>query len=260
MTPSQAVEEAARLGLSAIAVSDHDTVAGIDEALAAGSRLGIEVVPAIELNADYGSVEIHILGYLIDWRSAGLRQELERLRRARLDRSKKMVEKLRSIGVPVTIERVLEIAGSGSVGRPHVAQAIVEVGAAESMAAAFSRYLVRGAPAFVERMRMAPHDAVTLVAGSGGVAALAHPGQAGRDSLIPGLVKAGMGAIEVSYPGQTPDVAQHYQALARRFGLVATGGSDAHGFAGEAGAPIGGVTVDASVVQELRTAAQTHTM
>ena len=254
MTPAQVIEEAVRVGLSAVAIADHDTVDGIEEAMAVAERLGIEVVPAIELNTDYGPIEVHILGYLIDWRSAKLREQLERLRKARLDRGRRIVEKLRSLGIPVRFDRVLEIAGPGSVGRPHVAQAIVEVGAAESISAAFSRYLVRGAPAFVERMRMTPHDAVSIVVDSGGVAALAHPGQANCDSLIPGLVKAGMRAIEVYYSGQTPDAVRHYQAIARRFGLTATGGSDAHGFSQECGSPIGGVTVDASVIQDLSSA------
>ena len=250
-TPTQVVEEAARIGLSAVAMADHDTVGGVEEAVAAGERYGVKVVPAVELNTDVGPVEVHILGYFIDWRSDKLREQLAELRKARLERGRRMVEKLRSLGVPVTLERVLEIAGSGSVGRPHVAQAICETGAVGSINAAFGRYLVRGAPAFVERTKMTPHDAVSIIVDSGGVACFAHPGKTNRDEMIPGLIKSGLRAIEVYYADQSPDITRHYESLARRFGLIATGGSDAHGFDPESGSSIGAVTVDESVVEEL---------
>jgi predicted metal-dependent phosphoesterase TrpH len=246
------VEEAKRVGLAAVAISDHDTVDGVDEALDAGQRLGITVVPAVEINTDIGPLEIHILGYFIDWRCEKLAKHLHRLRNARIERSRKIVEKLKALEIPISLERVLEIAGSGSVGRPHVAQALVECGAVETTNAAFIRYLVRGAPAFVERMKMSPIEAISMIIDAGGVAGFAHPGQVGRDDLIRNLVKAGLDAMEVYYTGQTPDVVMHYQALARKFGLIPTGGSDAHGFNPDGTTSIGTVTVDMSIVDRLR--------
>lgn len=255
LTPTQVVEEAARVRLAAVALADHDTVAGIEEATAAGEKLGVQVVPAVELTSDLGPMEVHILGYFIDWRSEKFNSELARLRNGRLNRARKMVDKLRALGVPVTLDRVLEIAGSGSVGRPHVAQALVEAGVVESINSAFGRYLVRGAPAYVERLKLTPYDAISIVTDAGGVAGLAHPSKMGRDQMIMDLVKVGLRAIEVYHSDQSPDVVRHYQSIARRFGLIATGGSDAHGFNPDGAGIIGGVTVDMNVVDKLRAAA-----
>lgn len=255
LTPTQAVEEAARAGLIAVALADHDTVDGVPEAVAAGKVGGVEVVPALELSSDIGPVEVHILGYFVDWRSDKLRDHLKRLRKGRLERAKKIVEKLRALGVEVTLERVLEIAGSGSVGRPHIAQALCESGTVDSINSAFGRYLIKGAPAFVERPRLTPYDSIAMVIDAGGVPGLAHPNKMGRDNMILGLVKIGLQAIEVYHTDQAPDVARHYQALARKFGLIATGGSDAHGLSPEGKSQIGTVTVDIGVVEELRRAA-----
>ncbi|MBI2844351.1 MAG: PHP domain-containing protein [Armatimonadetes bacterium] len=255
LSPTQVVEEAANIGLAAIAISDHDTVDGIDEAMAAAGVGNVEVIPAVEINTDLGPSEVHILGYFVDWRSERLRGHLLELRRARLERGKKMVGKLQTLGVPVTFERVLEIAGRGSVGRPHVAQAIVEVSSVQSIGEAFARFLVRGAPAYVERTKLTPFEAVAIVVASGGVACLAHPGKSGRDHIIPMLVKSGLRAIEVYHSDQYPESSQRYHAVARKLGLIETGGSDAHGFDPDYGTSIGSTTVDMRVVEDLRRAA-----
>ncbi|HOM71759.1 MAG TPA: PHP domain-containing protein [Armatimonadota bacterium] len=258
LSPTQVVEEAKRLGLSAIAITDHDTVSGIDEAITAGKRLGVRVVPAVEINTDYGTHEVHILGYFIDWHSEKLAGQLQQLRKARLDRGRKMVEKLQALGIQVKLERVLEIASHGSIGRPHLAQAVCEIGAAENMSDAFNKFLVRGAPAYVERTKLTPFVAVTIIADAGGVAGLAHPGQVGHDDLIINLVKVGLGAIEVYYGDQDPAITKHYRNTARKFGLIATGGSDAHGRSPDGGSGIGNVTVNESVVDELQAASRFH--
>lgn len=252
MTPTQVVEEAARVGLSAIAISDHDTVAGLEEATAAGKRLGVEIVPGMELSTDYGLFEIHILGYFFDWHSEKLLKELQVLREARYERGRKMVEKLNELGVPVTMERVMEIAGKGAVGRPHVARAIVETRAVSSMNSAFGRFLVKGAPAYIERTKLTPFDAVALIVNAGGVASFAHPHKVGYDNIIPELMKSGLQAIEVYHSDHSSVISRKYQALARRYGLIATGGSDAHGFDPEAKNTIGSVTVDMGIVEKLR--------
>ncbi len=251
MTPTEVVEAAADAGLAAIAISDHDTVAGIEEATVAGRSLGVEVVPAIEINTEIGPLDVHILGYFVDCSSAKFLKELDTLASARVKRAEKIVQKLNMVGVAVKLDRVMELAQSGTVGRPHVAHAIVEQGYADSVAKAFSSFLVRGAPAYVERSKLTPYDAVRIVLEAGGVAGLAHPLQVGRDDIIPLLYKHGLGALEVYYSGQDTG---KYQAFARKYNLIATGGSDAHGFDGTE--PIGSVTVDASIVDQLRNAAQ----
>ncbi|MEN6522052.1 MAG: PHP domain-containing protein [Armatimonadota bacterium] len=255
LAPAQVVEGAARAGLAAIAISDHDTVDGIEEAVSAGNRLGIEVVPAVEINTDIGAVEAHILGYFIDWKSEKFEKELQKLRNGRFERGKKIVEKLRALGISITLEQVLAIAGPGPICRPHVARALYEAGVVESPSGAFSQFLVRGAPAYVERIKMSPYDAVSVIVDAGGVAGFAHPAHTGHDELIPLLMKSGLGALEVFYPNQPPETTLRYQALARKFGLIATGGSDAHGTDAEGGTSIGAVTVDARAVEQLRKAA-----
>jgi 3',5'-nucleoside bisphosphate phosphatase len=254
LSPTRTVEEAKRVGLAALAITDHDTIEGLEEGITAGKANGIEVVPAIELSTSMGPIEIHILGYFLDWHCVKLRQTLTGLQEARLERGKKMVEKLQALGVPVTLDRVLEIAGSGSIGRPHIAVAICETGMAMTIHAAFGRYLVRGAPAFVERYKISPFEAVSLIADAGGVACLAHPNKSKRDDLIPDLVKSGLRALEVYHSDHTAEVSRRYQALARRYGLIVTGGSDAHGFDPKCNKTIGSVRVPMDAVIALREA------
>lgn len=251
LTPSQVVEAAAKAKLTAIALSDHDTVDGIDEAIDAGSMHGVQIVPAVEINTDFGLLELHILGYFIDWKSEKLLNRLKMLRTARLERGRLIVEKLQALNVPITMERVLEIAGTGSIGRPHIARAICETGIVNSLDSAFGRYLVRGAPAYVERTKLTAADAIEVIVEAGGVAGLAHPKKMGREQLVASLVKVGLGAVEVYHPDHPKDVANYYQAIARRQGLIVTGGSDFHGN----GNPIGSKTVDFSAVEALKAAA-----
>jgi len=156
LTPAQVVEEAARVGLAAIAISDHDTVDGIEEAMEAGKQLGIEIVPAVEINTDIGPVEVHILGYFIDWKSEKLDKQLFKLRNGRIERCRKIVEKLNALDIQITLEQVIKEAGPGSVGRPHVAQALYKAGVVESPADAFSKYLVRGAPCICRKVETQP--------------------------------------------------------------------------------------------------------
>jgi len=160
LRPAQVVERAHAAGLAAIGIADHDTVDGITEAISAGERLGIEVVPAVEINTDIPGKEAHVLGYFIDIECGGLHKELAKLREARLRRGEKMVANLREVGVPVTMERVLEIADGAPIARPHVARAIVETGAVRSLASAFGRFLIPGAPGYVARYKFSPAEAI----------------------------------------------------------------------------------------------------
>lgn len=169
LTPLEVVEAGTEAGLTAIAITDHDTVDGVDEAVDAGKRFGIEVVPGVEISTIHEeTTEVHILGYFIDHHNQALKERLDFLKDARWERGKKMVELLNVAGVDVTFERVTDIAKGGAVGRPHVARAICEAGAASSMDSAFGKFLQLGGPAYVARFKITPFEAVHLIREAGG--------------------------------------------------------------------------------------------
>lgn len=255
-TPEEAVRRAAAAGLAALGISDHDTLDGIAPAMAAGARLGVEVVPGVEINTRHGGTDVHILGYYVDSGDAGLNRVLAEKRDARRLRLDRMLTRLEAAGIRVPAECVLALAGGGPVGRPHLARALVEAGYASSVAEAFDRYLVPGAPGYVPRDPMTPAEAVRAILAAGGVPVLAHPGLTARDDLIPGLVAAGLAGIEAHHPAHDLKQRRRYAAVAGRLGLIVTGGSDAHGPGGPAhsaeGEDVGTVTVRYEVVRALR--------
>ncbi len=227
LEPADLVELALQRGLSAIALTDHDTVAGIDAAMAAAKNTRLEVIPGVELSADVPQAEVHVLGYWIDWRDPYLAEMLVKFQDGRFGRAEKMVQKLAALGAPISFDRVRAIAGDASIGRPHVAQALLEAGYIANVTEAFDRFIGRNGPAYVERFRLTPEDAVGLILKAGGVPVLAHP----RDvtSYVEPMVRAGMLGLEVYYGAYDDQTIQSLQHLAREYGLVATGGSDFHG-------------------------------
>jgi predicted metal-dependent phosphoesterase TrpH len=232
--PREVVRLGAERGLDVVAITDHDTTEGLEEAAGAGSEFGVEVVPGVELSAEYRGTSIHVLCYWMDPANEELRAELRRLRDSRLRRGELMVEKLRALGLPISFERVREIAGGGNVVRPHVARAMVEAGIVESEQEAFDRFIADGGPGHVPKHALDPVDAVGLIRRAGGVCVLAHPGMWGAqtsvpDELIEAMAGAGMGGLEVDHPEHTPEQRVYYGVLADRLGLVRTGGSDCHG-------------------------------
>ncbi|MFA6666381.1 MAG: PHP domain-containing protein [Armatimonadota bacterium] len=255
LTPSETVQEAARAGVSAVAITDHDTLEGVPEALEAGRRAGVVVVPGVEINTDYGQSEVHMLGYFINAESGPLSGELERLRVHRTERARAMVEKLRAIGIMITFDMVREIAGSGSVGRPHVARAIVQAGYSSNVSGAFGKYLVRGAAGYVPRSKLTPFAAIQIIRASGGVAVMAHPGSSKHDELIPQFAEAGMQGLEVYHTDHSSHERRHYKKLAVKYGLIITGGSDSHGPGVLKMVPIGHATVPLEAVDRLKEAA-----
>jgi 3',5'-nucleoside bisphosphate phosphatase len=254
LSPTQVVEAAADLGLAAIAITDHDTVAGVDEALAAGERLGVEVVPGVEISTVHDRAEAHIIGYFIDHHNAAFVERLDVLRNARWERGKEMVEKLNAAGVPIVFERVAELADGGAIGRPHVARAICEIGAVHSMDSAFGKYLVEGCPGFVPRYKVTPFEAVQMIIDAGGVPCCGHVAKLKDDELVRQMIEAGLKAVEIYHPDHGPASVRFYRKFAAKHGLIATGGSDAHGFPGSAGTAIGSVSAPYEVVEQLRNA------
>jgi predicted metal-dependent phosphoesterase TrpH len=228
--PADVVREAKRIGLAAIALTDHDTVAGITEAVTAGEALGVRVVPGVELSAVEGDVETHILGlHLSDTRE--LEAKLIELREMRRSRAERMVHRLNDLGVRIDFASVLEQAAGGAIGRPHVARAMIAEGWAVDFRDAFDRYLGNGRPAYVTKERLPVTDAVTLIHRSGGLAILAHPSHAGTRDRIAAFVEQGMDGVEVRHPSHSAEDISRLAALVQHFSLVPSGGSDWHGSA-----------------------------
>ncbi|MBN2536694.1 PHP domain-containing protein, partial [candidate division WOR-3 bacterium] len=228
-TPEELVARAARLGLAAVGVTDHDTVAGIDRARAAGKRDGVEIVPGAELSCTVDGTDVHILGYYIDCRDPDVTGFFADLRRARFDRAVKMVELLDGLGIRVTLEQVERSATGAAVGRPHVAQAMVEAGAVGSMEEAFKRFLGYDGPAYVPKKRLTPEEAVGFIHRHHGVAVLAHPGIYRRDTALYAAIGAGVDGIEVWHPDHDTAESARLFEVAEKNGLLVTGGSDCHG-------------------------------
>ena len=250
------VEEAASRGVRILALTDHDTVAGIGEARAAGERLGVEVIPGVELSAALPSGgEVHLLGYFVDVDDPTLLDQLAGYASARAERMERMVERLSRIGAPVALERVREIAGHGTVGRPHLGRALVEAGYATDLSDAFTRYIGGGKPAFVPRPRVDPRDAIAMVHAAGGVPVLAHPfSTGGVESVLDRLVPAGLAGMEVDYGEYPSEDREVLRQIAARRGLIATGGSDYHGPDLRSARELGSAAVPLAAVAALRRA------
>jgi predicted metal-dependent phosphoesterase TrpH len=228
--PADVVREAKRIGLSAIALTDHDTLDGLAEAVATGVELGVRIVPGIELSAVEGDSETHILGlHLSDTRA--MESDLSALRDMRRARAGRIVQRLNDLGVRITLEAVLEQANGGAVGRPHVARAMIAEGWAIDFRDAFDRYLGNGRPAYVSKERLAVSDAIGLIHRAGGLAVLAHPAHAGTRDRIAAFVAQGMDGVEVRHPSHSAEDIARLSALVDHFSLVPSGGSDWHGAA-----------------------------
>ena len=253
--PGLVVIKAAKIGLEAVAITDHDTVDGILPALEAGRELPIEVVPGVELSTEDNKKEIHLLGYFLDHSSPELRAHLERLRAHRAERALKMVRNLNEMGIPLSPESVFAEAGRAAPGRPHIARALVKEGFAANPGEAFDRYLGKESPAYVPRFKYSPPEAVQLIIRAGGVPVLAHPGLADCDDLVPVLVRAGLMGLEVYYPAHSPSQVEHYLFICRKFGLISTGGSDYHGPGQEEHGRLAAATAPYTVLRQLREAA-----
>jgi predicted metal-dependent phosphoesterase TrpH len=260
--PAENVRLAYEKGLAAVAITDHDTVSGVAEALEAGKRYGITVVPGVEISTRAGGKEIHVLGYYIDTEQALFLSRLEEQRNTRFGRNEAIIGKLRGLGIEITMEQVLsgmgrELKQDESVGRPHIADELVRLGAAVDMRDAFDKYLAEGAAAYVSPPRITPEEACRWIQEAGGAAVLAHPGIYGDDELVRKILEgSNLRGIEVYHSDHGPAEHDRYLALAEEFGLLVTGGSDFHGarqgviFHGD----IGSSNVSASVLEQLKTA------
>jgi len=263
LRPSDVLTLAKHANVSALAITDHDITTGIPEAMAAGEELGIDVIPGVEISSFDGKSELHILGYWVQWDEAVFNQRLARLRESRHRRNPLIMERLREAGLDVTYDEVRSLAGTESVGRPHIAQLLMQKKYVSSAKEAFDRYLAEGKPAYVARELPTPTEAISWIREAKGVAVLAHPtwvkeSGEGLRTCVNALKEAGLGGVEVHYSTHTKSQTSQYLELARRLDLLVTGGSDFHGITKpdiEVGSGRGGLKVSPRLLLPLKEAA-----
>jgi predicted metal-dependent phosphoesterase TrpH len=248
LSPTALVDAAAAAGLTTISVTDHDTVAGLAEARAAAERHGLTFIDGIELTAVEQERDVHVLGYGFDPADSGLAAFLKRQREDRVRRVRAITERLAAAGARIDPEPILRLAlvEGRSVGRPHVAAALVAAGHVQTSNEAFDRYLGRGCPGFVARVGASAADVVRSVRAAGGWCSLAHPGLTRMDELIPGLAAAGLTALEARHSDHDPSTEEKYRRMAATLGLLVTGGSDFHGDPSHDRGGLGSVTLPAA--------------
>jgi 3',5'-nucleoside bisphosphate phosphatase len=263
MSPSEIVRYAKAKGLQAIAITDHDTIEGLEEGLLEGERIDFEVIPGIEISAEHSPGSMHLLGFFLDIHHPTLNERLGYLQKARAERNSKIVERLNRLGIELTYEDVLKASGGGQVGRPHFAQVLLEKNYVGSFQEAFERFLKKGAPAYVDKFRFTAKEAIHFINEARGVAVLAHPntlnmnGYSELETLILRLIEEGLKGIEVYYPEHSPLEVARYKTLAERYGLLMTGGTDYHGIEKnglDIGVGRGSMRLSYSIVEGLKAA------
>ncbi len=252
-SPEEIVAKAAGLGLRVMALTDHDSIEGVIPALRAAKAFpDLRLIPGVEISTDMPEGQAHVLGYFIDFHGDDLKSALEMFRNSREGRAEGMVKKLRALGIEIEWERVQEIAGDGAVGRPHIAQALLEKEYISSFNEAFNKYIGQDGPAYVERDKMTPVEAVELIKVGKGLPVLAHPFTVnGPELMLPALKEAGLVGLEAYYKDYTPDEKDTLVRLAEEYDLVVTGGTDYHGIDDRNEVMLGGVDVPMQSVEKL---------
>ena len=256
-SPEEVVYKSAALGLSVIAICDHDTVDGVANALQAASSLPPKVIPGVELSTLAPGNEVHILGYFIDYTDPELRAALANARNSRRERAQAMIAKLKGLGIHIDWQRVQQIADNASIGRPHIAQAMLEKGYVTSFKEAFTKYISCGGPAYAERCKITPAEAVALIIKADGLPVLAHPTTInGPETMVSQLKAAGLVGMEVYYNGYTDDERNSLARMASKYNLIATGGSDYHGLDDSTETMLGEANVPPESAEQLIALAQ----
>jgi predicted metal-dependent phosphoesterase TrpH len=252
-SPGALVKMAAELGLKYISLTDHDSVAGVPAALEAARAFpGLTFIPGVEISTDVPEGEVHVLGYFIDYANPEFEKSLEKFRNSREGRARGMVAKLGVLGINIDWARVQALAGDGAIGRPHIARAMLEKGYINKFEEAFEKYIGRGGPAYVERDKMTPAEAVALILSARGLPVLAHPFTVtGPEKLVKGLKAAGLVGLEAYYKDASREDTGAMLRLAERYGLIVTGGSDYHGIGESHEVRPGGVDVPLKAAEDL---------
>jgi len=256
-SPEELVEHAVSIGMKHIALSDHDTVSGIDEAIAA-ARGRVEIIPAIELNTIFcdeigNSHDVHILGYFIDRECPELLAAISLQKQARAAHVLNCIKLVASAGVKITVDSVQECAGQGAIGKAHLTEAIVRAGGAPDVTSAYEKFMVRGSKFYADRHSISPFAAVTAINKAGGIASIAHPGKENHViPLIESLREQGLGGIEAYHRVHSPNLVEQYVLMAKRFDMVITGGSDCHGPFEEYASLMGSIVMPEEILSSLR--------
>jgi len=252
-TPQELILEVSKLDISAIAVVDHDNIDGIEPTKESAKTKNIEVLSGIELTAECNGLEIHILGYLIDYKNKEFIEKIDFLKKNRIERIYKMLDRLQGMGIKLRAQDIFDIARQGTVGRLHVARAMVKEGLVGSTREAFGRFIGDKCPAYIAGFKLSPLEAIKLIKGVGGIPVLAHPHTLNRDDLILQFIDYGLMGLEVYYPEHTQGMINFYLSLAQKYNLLATGGSDFHGDA-KSEAKIGSIKIPYDLVEKLKQA------
>ena len=263
LAPAEVVGLAHKAGVTALAITDHDITTAIPEATAAGQQLGIEVIPGIEISSRFGESELHVLGYFLDWQDPLLQARLLTLRESRHRRNPQIIERLQALGIDITYDEVRAVAGSDSVGRPHIARVLMDKQVVTSAKEAFDRFLADGKPAYVPRDLPSPAEAIQWIKEAKGLAVLAHPTwvkttEGTLTELVRQLKADGLDGVEVHYSTHTPRQTREYLSLAKQVNLLVTGGSDFHGLTKpgiDVGSGKGNLHVPDSLLPKLKDAA-----
>ncbi len=250
-SPEEVIKTAKEKGISALAITDHDCVEGIELTICCAEGTGIEVIPAVELTCEWKGYEIHILGYFIDYKSDWFAKRLDKICEDRIRRMEKMIQCLLQFGIDIDIDEVIEFGGSGSVGRLHLAQVLLKNKKVHSLQEAFERFIGNGKPCYIRGFRLTSTEAIGLICKASGIPVLAHPNVMGKDEFIPDFIKAGLRGIEVYHTDHSDKVTAHYKKIAEDFGLLMTGGSDCHGL-GKGRTLMGEVSIPYELVERLK--------
>ncbi len=256
LSPTELVQLAAKLGLKGLGITDHDTIQGWEEAVEAGENYQIRILKGLELNTNWHGKEVHILGYEVDSSSTLLTDKLKDLRKAREKRMVEILDRFKGLGITISVGEVQQFAHGESIGRPHIAQALIERGYVSNIQEGFDRYIGRGAPAYVPRNNLTPEEGIHLIREAHGVAVLAHPGVQRLEDGIPTWVQAGLQGIEVLHSQHNSDDELRYLEIAREYRLLTTGGSDFHGEVCKPGVNLGGWGASLDVLRQIHDLAQ----
>ncbi|MCX6144551.1 MAG: PHP domain-containing protein [Ignavibacteriales bacterium] len=252
LSPYDLIQRAHSVGLTVLSITDHDNVGALDEAIEWGKSFDMEVITGLELSVSLGEKDVHILAYFVDRRNQDLLDYLTFFRRERLKRAERIVQKLNTLSIPLRLEAVLEQAGIGSVGRPHVANALLDGGYVGSYHEAFDRYIGTGGPAFEKKYQLSPIDAFKMITAAGGLSFLAHPGKYLNEFDLSQLIKSGLDGIEVVHPAHDEKLMWYYRGLVNQYFLLESGGSDFHGGKKNDDHTLGLYTVPMHVVETMR--------
>lgn len=250
-SPTELVLKAKEAGLDIISITDHDSVNGIKEAMAVGKDTGVEVIPGLEISTDLDEKEVHLLAYFIDIDNEELQKYLSFFRDERFHRAKRIVQKLRNLGLSITIDDVIDHAQNSAIGRPHIANALVNLGLISYYYEAFERFIGDYGPAFERKIHVSPQSATKLINDAGGLSFVAHPGYM-KESILIALIKAGIDGIEVIHPSHSDSQINFYRGIVNQYCLLESGGSDFHGGKKEDGDNLGKYNISPNHLEAMR--------